>query len=366
MMAQVLTKFDQFTHELLREDKRAEILATLPAHVNPERFERNMINALMQNTALLDHDVRLVRREISKIAALGLYMDPDLGEAYIIVAYNGKTKRLEPQARIGYRGFIKLARQSGEIRQVYAHEVCANDEFRIEFGYPKRVVHRPCLDERGVVIGYYAVAVYRGLDGESESFDAEWMRLEEVHKIRDRSDAWKAHKAGKIKSTPWQTDEGEMAKKTTIRRLTKRLPLSPELQQAIKIEDEAEFPHMVNVTPAAGPKLVAPTPPVESSPDAGSEDGNDGGGEGESGGAPVAGGLRAPPPSSGKIMFDSKESAGQKARFFMALGAIEGIVELEDLEAEWLERFALMSPGDKLACEDAAKERLDALQGGDE
>lgn len=66
------------------------------------------------------------------------------------------------------------------------------------------------------------------------------MSVADVHAIRDRSDAWKAFKDGKIKSTPWSTDDTEMSKKTVIRRLVKRVPQSPELADALRLEDQAE------------------------------------------------------------------------------------------------------------------------------
>ncbi|MGH6793080.1 MAG: LAGLIDADG family homing endonuclease, partial [Methyloceanibacter sp.] len=57
---------------------------------------------------------------------------------------------------------------------------------------------------------------------------------------------------------------------TVIRRLCKRLDQSPELTEALKIEDEAEFPSMRDITPpserrappAPKPQLVAPSPKV--------------------------------------------------------------------------------------------------------
>src|SRR5690606_10624394 len=155
------------------------------------------------------------------------------------------------------RGLIKLGRQSGEISMIYAHEVHANDVLDVDQGAEKKLVHKPNLfGDRGPLVGYYAVVKYK--DGD---FDFEPLTIAQAHKIRDRSDGWKAFQAGKIKSTPWATDEEEMAKKTAIRRLTKRVPQSPELAEAIRIEDAAE--HSDGTAAAA---LTPPRPPVPPAP----------------------------------------------------------------------------------------------------
>lgn len=248
------TKLDQFRMEILPPDRRQELFSGMPPHVRPERFERNLVNALMQNTWLLQHDPRLIFREVSKAAALGLYLDPQLGEAYLIESWNGKTKRKEPQLRVGYRGLIKLGRQSGEISMIYAHEVNENDFLDVDQGAEKKLIHKPKLfSDRGPVIGYYAVVKYK--DGD---FDFEPLSIPQAHKIRDRSDGWKAFSEGKIKSTPWATDEEEMSKKTVIRKLAKRIPQSPELAEAIRIEDAAEHSELRAIAP---PPPRPPVPP---------------------------------------------------------------------------------------------------------
>lgn len=227
---------EQYRAMVLPEERKRDLFAALPSHVRPEVFERNLVNALMVNPDLMKCDARLVFREVSKAAALGLLLDPQLGEAYLIVGWNGKAQRSEPQLRVGYRGVMKLARQAGDVAKIYAHAVHQNDEIDCTLGDEKRLVHKPILfGDRGPVIGYYAVAVFA--DGET---DFEPMSIGEIHAIRDRSDGWRAYVNKKIKSTPWSTDEGEMAKKTVIRRLLKRLPQSPELMDAIRIEDAAE------------------------------------------------------------------------------------------------------------------------------
>jgi recombination protein RecT len=240
---------DQFVMEILPPEKRESIFRGMPGHIKPAVFERNLHNCLMINPALIAYPASLVYREVSKAAALGLLLDPALGEAYIIEAWNGKAKRLEPQLRIGYRGMMKLAKQTGSVEKIYCREVCKNDTFIPEMGTEEKLVHRPMLfGDRGPIIGYYAVIKFK--DG---GFDFEPMSIDQIHGIRDRSDGWKAFKAGKISSTPWSTDEDEMAKKTTIRRLVKRQSLSSEMAEAIEIEDKAEFSEMRAIMPPPPP-----------------------------------------------------------------------------------------------------------------
>jgi len=227
-----LTVVQQYIAEVLPPGKSEDVYSSLPAHVSPARFERNLANALMREPKLLKVDPRIVYREVCKIAALGLVLDPQLGEAYLIA-----DRHNDVQARIGYRGLIKLARQSGNVEALYAHDICQNDVTRVTLGTDKRLEHAPdFLKPRGPVGAYYAVVRFTDV-----SSDFEVMTLEEIHAIRDRSDAWKAFKRGLIKSTPWGTDEGEMAKKTVLRRLLKRCPMSPDLADVLAREDEADM-----------------------------------------------------------------------------------------------------------------------------
>lgn len=231
------TKLEQVLGEVLPADRRDDFYRVLPKHISPERFERAVANVLMNTPEMLTADPRLIFREISKVVGLGLMLDPQLGEAYLILGWNAKTRQKEPQVRIGYKGLIKLAKQSGEILNIYAREVHEKDEIECLQGDENRLIHKPRLfTDRGPVVGYYAVVKLR--NGE---IDFEPMSVQQIHEIRDRSDGWKAFRDGKIKSTPWSTDEGEMSKKTVLRRLQKRLTQSPDLVAAVAIEDNAEF-----------------------------------------------------------------------------------------------------------------------------
>lgn len=226
-----LTPVQTFVEHVLNGDKRDEIARALPSHVSFARWERNLSNALMREPKLLKCDPRIVFREVAKIAALGLVLDPQLGEAYLIVDRNNDV-----QSRIGYRGLLKLAHQSGKVSAIYAHDICEMDVCEIDLGTEKRIVHKPnFMQPRGPVGAYYAAVRFR--DGAT---DFEPMSIGEVHAIRGRSDAYRAFKRGLIKSTPWDTDEGEMSKKTVLRRLLKRVPMSPDMDRALSLEDEAD------------------------------------------------------------------------------------------------------------------------------
>ena len=232
-----LAPHQMFYQRLQAKPIQTEIRRALPEHVNPDRFSRVLYTAVQQQPKLLGYKVDDVIREAMKVAQLGLLTDPHLGEAYVIPSRDG------PQARIGYRGMLKLCRQSGMVSAVQAHAVHENDEFLMSLGTDPSITHRPTFGDRGKVIGYYAAARFN--DG---TIDFEPMDIEAIHRIRDRSDGWKAFKAGRIKSTPWATDEGEMARKTVLRRLLKRLPLSPDLATAAAYEDARDSGERVNIS----------------------------------------------------------------------------------------------------------------------
>lgn len=238
------------------EGRSADLFRALPKHVPPHRFQRNLINLLMQNPEMMKYDARLVYREVSKAAALGLLLDPHLGEGYIVPVWNGASRRQEPQLRVGYRGLMKLARQSGEVANIYPGEVREKDHFLADEGTEKRLEHRPDYRRsRGEVSCYYAVVIYR-----NGTKDFEVMDMDSIYEVREKSDGWRAFQAGKIKSTPWATDEGEMCKKTVLKRLLKRVEQSPDLADAIGHDNEYERPaaNIIDVSrePARQPRSI--------------------------------------------------------------------------------------------------------------
>jgi recombination protein RecT len=193
----------------------------LPKHLNSERFVRIAITEIRKNPKLAECSRESLLGALMQSAQLGL--EPGtLGQAYLIPY--GK----EVQFQISYKGMIELLRRSGQLSDIYAYEVYANDEFEIEYGLDRKLIHKPNFSDRGEVIGFYAVAILK--DG-AKSFV--FMTKNDVDEFSMKySQAMK-----KGWSSPWKTDYSAMAKKTVIKQLLKYLPVSVEFLDNIHKED---------------------------------------------------------------------------------------------------------------------------------
>ena len=207
----------------------------LPGHISADKFVRTAQTAiaLTRNIEKVKNTQSLLSA-CSKAAQDGLILDGR--EAALVIDYNGDV-----QYRPMMRGLLKLAYNSGEIKSIVVETVRDKDHFEYSPTSDEPITHKVEMrQDRGEVYAYYALAKLK--DG---GIIHEVMTNADVHRIRDRSDAWKAFKAGKIKSTPWHTDEIEMGRKTVFRRLSKYLPSSSDrdaFRQAVeRIDDDYSF-----------------------------------------------------------------------------------------------------------------------------
>lgn len=197
--------------------------------VTPERMVRLVLAATSRDPKLAQCAPLTILRSIMQAAELGLEVCSGKNEGYLIPRWNGKSKQMECTFLPGYQGLIRLAVESGRIRNIEARVVHEKDEFSVEYGDTPRVVHKPSfLKDRGPVTAVYAVAFMT--DG-SRTFDV--MPIHEVEEIRDRSKE-------KDSFSPWKTDFSEMARKTAVRRLSKYLPKTKEFAAALEIQAKAE------------------------------------------------------------------------------------------------------------------------------
>jgi recombination protein RecT len=163
---------------------------------------------------LLAADRRSLVAACMKAAQDGLLLD---GREAGLSLYNDRASNCQTVAYMPMvSGILKKIRQSGEISSIRAHVVYEGDEFDFELGDDERISHKPKLAEQGQPIAAYAIAKFK--DGDIQR---EVMSLAEIEKIRA--------KATGIGKACWTSSWGEMAKKTVIRRLSKRLPTSNDL-----------------------------------------------------------------------------------------------------------------------------------------
>lgn len=198
--------------------------------LSPEKITKIVTSAISRTPLLLqcfrDSPHSILRCALVS-AQLGLDPDSPLGQCYLVPYRNGRTGKYEAQFIIGYRGFIDLARRSGNIVSIRSRVVYEKDKFEVKYGLSEDILHIPFEGDAGELRAVYAVAELK--DG---GIQYEVMYRHEIDAIRKRS---KASGSG-----PWVSDYPEMARKTVIRRLSKYLPMSVDLARAVEAEDAQE------------------------------------------------------------------------------------------------------------------------------
>lgn len=227
-------------------------LSIAPAQMKFEREKGFAIQILKNNEFLMkaaQAHPQSLQQALTNVAAIGLSLNPAAKEAYLIprsVKVGDKWINkifLEPS----YMGLIKLATDSGSIMWVQALPVYAVDSFEF-VGMGEKPIHKfnPFLPhkDRGDFVGVYCMA--KTADGD---YLVNMMSAEQVHSVRDRSEAYKRSKSG-----PWVTDFIEQAKKTVIRQAFKTWPRSDlnRLAAAVELSNDNEGFEPIVTSPELG------------------------------------------------------------------------------------------------------------------
>lgn len=173
---------------------------------------------------------------VTNIAAIGISLNPARKQAYL-VPRGGKIC-----LDISYIGLLDIAVASGSILWGQAELVRENDAFR-KVGMDKQPVHEfePFGKGRGEIVGAYVVVKLHNGDYLTTTMD-----IDDIYSIRNRSESWKRNGGG-----PWSTDEGEMIKKTVIRRAYKLWPKTERLDNAMtQLSENGERLVDINDRPA--------------------------------------------------------------------------------------------------------------------
>lgn len=172
-------------------------------------------------------------------AQLGLEPAGLRGEAYLI-PFGGECKLMP-----GYRGLIKLALNSGKVKDITARVVYEGDDFAVRLGTEESIHHVPMLgrvvgdgDAAPSVIAAYAVAIMA--DG-SRKFEV----MEKWELDRARATSKQAN------GDAWAKWPDQMYRKAPVRRLAKYLPLGSDYFRAAGVDDLLDGGNATNEALAA-------------------------------------------------------------------------------------------------------------------
>lgn len=241
MTTTAITPIDSFRQTLTK--MQGEFSAALPPQIPADRFIRTVMTAVQMNPKYLNADRRTLLGSCMKAAQDGLLLD---GREAALVPFGDA---LQYMPMIG--GILKKVRNSGELSTISANVVYQRDQFDYALGDDERITHKPHLGEdRGRAVAVYAIAKTK--DG---AIYREVMSVAEVEKVR---------RASKAANGPaWVNWWDEMARKTAIKRLAKRLPSSADLDQVIASDNEAvglatDAPQSPTIDPPVLPGVEAP------------------------------------------------------------------------------------------------------------
>jgi recombination protein RecT len=204
----------------------ARLGQALPKHLTAENFAAIVLTVVSKTPDLAKCTPASFMSSVVQAAELGLSLQNGLGLAYLIPFHNSKTQETICNFIPGYRGLIELAHRTGNVRKLEATLVYDGDEFAVKRGLAPDIHHIPCGEDREVAITHvYAFVIFK--DGTSQF---EVMTRKQVDAIRDRG----------RRNPVWNSDYGEMTRKTAIRRLCKHIPLSPEMAKAMAIDAETD------------------------------------------------------------------------------------------------------------------------------
>ena len=205
-----------------------QIAAALPGFMarHAERMLRCLLTECQRTPKLLDCSPKSLFGGVIQAAQLGLELGGPAGHAYLLPFGNKQAGVTEATLVIGYKGFIVLAFRAG-VRSFTPRVVREGDTFAIEYGTRAELRHVPRFPADGAPLGYYAV-----VNTPTGGTDFEYLTRAEAEEHKRRH--------ALAQNGSWASSFDEMAKKTCVRKLAKRVPLSVEWVRAAALDEMAD------------------------------------------------------------------------------------------------------------------------------
>ena len=226
-----ITVYQEFKNSLTKMED--QLTALLPSTIEPAKFINVVLVAVQKNPDLLKSTRQSLYNACRECAQDGLV--PDGREAALIKF--GENAKYMPMVY----GVLKKVRNSGELKSITAQVVYEKDHFEFWIDDDgEHVLHKPLmLGIRGNPTHTYAVAKTK-----DDGTYVEVMTEEQIQDVK---------KVSKAKTGPWTGPfADEMRRKSAIRRLSKRLPMSTDIEQVMYRDDEMySFEQNEKETPAS-------------------------------------------------------------------------------------------------------------------
>lgn len=213
------------------ESHRGKLAESIPSSLfSVDDFIRTFFYAVQQQPKLLDCTRQSLWYSLSQAAQLGLKIGTPLGFAHLRPTKNKQTQEQEAKLIIGYRGYIELARRSGQIASVQARCIMEGDIYDIDYARVECPIrHKVDLSSpiaNPKILGAYCLTLLK----DNPYPIPEVMTKAQIDKIKRKY----ASGSGAV----WDDNPDEMARKTVIRRAQKYWPLSEALVVAERVARE--------------------------------------------------------------------------------------------------------------------------------
>ncbi|MGN6162560.1 MAG: recombinase RecT [Marmoricola sp.] len=228
----------------------------MPRGFEAKQLVRDALTCLRETPKLAQCDPASVLGGLMTAAQLGL-RPAVLGQCWLLPMWNRRAGGHQATLVVGYLGYLELINRSQRVAKITARKVYEFDKFDVEYGDSERLKHKPMLfGDRGDVVAYYATAQ---LVPKATTFQV--MTKAEVEEHRDKF-AMAKTKDGTVIG-PWRDHFDQMALKTTILRLARLLPKTPELAAATVADGAVRQDHDPRadvITVTQDEPLEEPTP----------------------------------------------------------------------------------------------------------
>lgn len=208
------------------EERLPTIAAMLPPGMSADRFRSVVVQAIARNQSIASCDGGSIVLAVMEAAEAGLEPTGALGKAWLI-PYGTKATFI-----IGWRGYAELAWRADRVL-LTTGAVREGDAFEYRRGTGAYLHHTENLDDPE-----------RDVDDENITFvwcKATWPDGREDFEVMSRAAVQRIVDGIKAANPVWRDHWGEMARKTVLRRLVKRIPLSPSVSRFLASDEAVDF-----------------------------------------------------------------------------------------------------------------------------